>query len=1843
MEAVLARNHVESFIDLDAVADPETAWRAGQSDPIDEDIFRRAAAGDEDAAMHVANLMNATGIQAYSEKALAKSLERAKEYARGILAGAGDLLRPTFELGGASVTVEGRNGGFFLVQDGKRLGGGAHYRTLAEAEAAAAGMGAERRGGLVYFTPTNGSWSSHASALIDSPAYGYVMSDSKAAMSLKDNPFSLLRDEKADLTPDEYVERKRALYDRIRLAEAYRDGSDRSAEAEAAHKEWLAEEAVDGTDGFETAAVKAMGRAGIRRLARPNRKNESGFLFMPAALSYGGALYLPYKYLGDLTPVIEDSVETRLKDLGDELFRDPRPGLGDSWRPAARPLVAAMHRALMEVAGETASRSTETVEEAEWLARTFFNPDVYTQEGASHLVTAVTFMRGDDAAFSGGWSGVSAYYATLGLAARRVRATANSNALDSFNSLVGRLAGDPMLSPGTAASSGLVRLAEAYIPDRFKTDPGSLRDLRAEETPFTPVADITQRAAVNLETLVGLARKGIPPGGLRSTTEAGREMEAKRNTAFVQAAQALEGGGNVAVYDEDLPWLLEELYELPPAAEQALDARIEALADDPDADLGAPSVEAVWAGAQARHRSRLGLLPDGTSASMAAQTLRDYPFYVIQMARNMGLSLEVSPGDDRLREKLREIAGWWFGREGLAVPPDSEARFVSDVMEAVPPDTGREGAADGGRLMSPSQREAAEGLDHFMGALDALFGEAEESDLDAGGPADTEGEGDDKKRGQQADWASGLLRRTPEVGFFAAVMGRFFPHAQGHLAAITEALWLRQRGANGTVAPGSLMSLFDEAHWGDPETGSLVHPAFESPEAYADFLEGLPEKDDPVYGEAVAVLKTLGHKGGFVLADRLRGAYRQGIYQVTARIVPENASVGGADFRPLMRSAPASLLQDTKDGLLALARSADSSARIREASDTMRALAGKTPFLGLLEGETEPQRRERAEREIRERLADYGKVLSALLGPGNFVASGLLDPSVADRLTRGLMGGKGKTLSGLLLSAPSARFPAVTVAGYLAERVSGAIGVLTDEREPDPEVRAAAAAAELTRGDMVASLFSRAGAEPLAAVGGFNFLANEIAAMTPVPSASRTGKGLKKVSGECSGRSAFLRAFLDSGDFASMYIAAGGRESDLPYARRAVVWPDGTPVESRVNGVLRRREVSSYEYDDFYDWDSGGYESEGEAAADVEKDVPLPDPEEVKDAAEASHNTGTDPYTHALVYTMDKDTLIVNIPRAAFKSAGLSESPSYGEVVAYAAKALRTHTVNAKRASAWLAAGPSLAVPEARVAVVAPLKDGKLDKAAAEAWHGMYYYGERLGEYYRRQGFETGAGDLMSAKHILAADGPLAPLYVKGQSHPAPSDSDLAAAPDRRFIRDLLAETFTDGQGRERELDALVDLDSLKQSVLTDAAVGGVPLIEYLAENPEAADDTEVALPDGGAVMLGALKNAAGLEVRVIETDGGPAAVFTFVTDLVTQQVGAPGHGARSELRKAATNHVSDCFDLCGTPVFGPLADIQTAYLNAPAVRKAMVDDAVADLDGEEAAVLESALENGAGLGDPRIAALIGVKVAARIAKVIAPKTYGPYAVDKSPNGNIDKDTPAGVRRLHPYRAEADDPLLPDERDRTEAESAAAGGLKRVAADTRFSSTDPFTRYGLRAKPGKFAGAAEVMEAVRILAEAEARASRSGSAADYQAYLATYKNTVLDKFTDGRGGELPPGAVYNFRDLVTEIPDPRGSRLTPDPAAFREIDGTVVISGRLFMTGRTPSGNELRNEWVVRAFEPADTVVADGSRRYTYMKLSESGGKLRLVRAAVPAGMKVTRDEAAGEGSPKVERISGRD
>ena len=156
-------------------------------------------------------------------------------------------------------------------------------------------------------------------------------------------------------------------------------------------------------------------------------------------------------------------------------------------------------------------------------------------------------------------------------------------------------------------------------------------------------------------------------------------------------------------------------------------------------------------------------------------------------------------------------------------------------------------------------------------------------------------------------------------------------------------------------------------------------------------------------------------------------------------------------------------------------------------------------------------------------------------------------------------------------------------------------------------------------------------------------------------------------------------------------------------------------------------------------------------------------------------------------------------------------------------------------------------------------------------------------------------------------------------------------------------------------------------------------------------------------------------------------------------------------------------------------------------------------------------------------------------------------------------------------------------------------------------------------------------------------ASRSGSAADYQAYLATYKNTVLDKFTDGRGGELPQGAVYTFRDLVTEIRDREGPGLTPDPAAFREIDGTVVISGRLFMTGRTPSGNELRNEWVFRAFEPADTVVADGSRRYTYMKLTESGGKLRLVRAAVPAGMKVTRDEAAGEGSPKVERISGRD
>ena len=728
--------------------------------------------------------------------------------------------------------------------------------------------------------------------------------------------------------------------------------------------------------------------------------------------------------------------------------------------------------------------------------------------------------------------------------------------------------------------------------------------------------------------------------------------------------------------------------------------------------------------------------------------------------------------------------------------------------------------------------------------------------------------------------------------------------------------------------------------------------------------------------------------------------------------------------------------------------------------------------------------------------------------------------------------------------------------------------------------------------------------------GGMASFLNDAAGLEPVTAAVRVG-GRGRVSGVDQDMSAGQIELLNSPEFEAAFLAAmpekarasltpEAKASELFRARRFGLWPDGLRVFATINGI-----------------DDRGF----------------PSYEEVVDLSKRHFDSGSGEVTYVAYYNSEKTKeRLIQIPRSAIRALSGEGEPSFESVLATVSRLLGVTSVSPKRAALYLAGGASAQKDNARVALIVP-EDG----SALENLHGMGYIGsEDLGGYYRSQGY----GD--TAKVILtrSPDRDSPTLFAKGQFILA----------DREVADGARHPAEADMHRIARGFDYVTDLDSFKESALQAKVSDGRKVFEHVLSGSTGKGLT-VSMPDGTAVPLGEYLTANGVRMDRDTVNGTPVAVISFSTGLRSQYASAPAKEAKPKHNSVPVNYLTD------NPHMWEFADSQSAVRRALAKREEDAD--LADIVASLPESVQELIRAGTPLTDPAMAAVLGPKLAGRVADQYLCTMFGQQYLNRNFTGARVVEESPGVPRRNPDGSFAvSDPyrgmeLLPghlihDTRELSGEESARMNGARRRLAQTCANVGGITSRYGLRVNATAFgvdpSDHATLMQAVedRVLQLKQAERA-SLATGDISGYLSVYKELIDGAFLDWKGDEMPSGQVLSFADLVTA--DGQGNPVFDRTRLYSVSEGGdnfVFLGGMLQISGRTPSKDGRRAEFAHSVAAPAYLEPADGSQRYLAISVRPDG-TLGASKTAYPAGTLVPGREAVLVLTPEAKYLAGSD
>lgn len=877
-EAFLNSMGVVSLIHGPTEASPRAAFRAVMGLPMEVSLWEQAAgesgteAEQESARFRLIKEMM-VGVRFGDSMGWKKATNTVTDYARVLLTAQRRFLTPQFDYAGKRYGVTGAAGAYTVAStDGEALAGISTFPTMADALAAAQafrgadGTGLERRPSNIYFTPSQSFFTSNASMML-SEEFGMVRNyllQKGEGKNHADNPFMTMP----------HAEAKAKVESDLRLSALWLNrgtvplAKGTETAAEAAH---LAAFGADGKSGYEARARVSAEAAGIGRYQDPGSRGEKGWLFTPAVTSENGDLYVPYRYVGASAAIIEDAVERALERADNivvrdgkryitgGVFRDPRNL--NAYGPAAKAFMntvlqelnrivtaddAIIGKRLTDAGGEANAIAIKALrDEASYLADYMFDPRTYNLEAVSHAVAGFVFYQAD-AAIRGGTG--SAYYGTLGLIAKAVRADAA--VYGPFASLANRLAGGGMLD---ASGGALAAMIPGFVPRRFLDDTTAPRAVGEGEIGRTPVAD-AGALGVQVEASIKLARSGVTRSETSAMTEAARVAEAKRFKEKLDVEMA-KGIFN----EEDAPALLEELAKFTDLFDRAIGANlVEQFGEEGARALAyrAPKPDASEAS------------PDAPTASMSEETMGKYPAFAIALGQQWLALKPANPGDRR--NALDRIFDEWKSRDPM-LPESARAKFVESVKAAGLYREGREFRSDSESV----RREVEKGA---MDLSDLLGSE----DSDSSTPADVEGE-ESAYASFDADAMANLLAKEPTSNLFMNALYLELPGASHNKVEALRIMYTEtaKMYTKGVADTESLASLFDGGVWASD--GSL-HPALADAEAFDAWISAdRPETKTAWGATATAALKALGLEGAFDAANMLKGAYAKSIQTINVK------------------------------------------------------------------------------------------------------------------------------------------------------------------------------------------------------------------------------------------------------------------------------------------------------------------------------------------------------------------------------------------------------------------------------------------------------------------------------------------------------------------------------------------------------------------------------------------------------------------------------------------------------------------------------------------------------------------------------------------------------------------------------------------------------------------------------------------------------------------------------------------------------------------------------------------------------------------------------------------------
>jgi hypothetical protein len=1020
-ELFLNTQGVQTFLDAGTLSSVSAVHRSQSGVPMSQKLFRQAAGepgSGTDAEIEAARMRLVHEVMAGSplgsEDGIKTAMSHVAEYASVVLELNRRLLRPSYDAAdGTRYEVSG-SGTSYSITDGltgARLAGTSTYATQAEAEAAAAAIpGLTGREAEIFFTASNTVYAPLASMLLSRELPGsreYVkkhagISDGDAGTP-NANPFFFAPADEPFQTTHKRVR------EQVELARRWLDRNNAQfateAEEQAGRDAYLAALADtadgDAADGYETAARKAAEKAGIKRYGKPDARGQRGYIFAPAAISYGGALYIPYSHAGSLTGFIEDASETAIK-RDPTVFRLPN----GEYRPAAKAFILAVGSDLLSLAATLPSDSPIR-KEAEFL-HGMFDPNSQDRgdvEALSHAITAFSFFQGDYANKQNGIGG-SAYYRTLGLVARQVRA--RTEVYYGFNSLVNRLAGGGLLDGSENVLSGMTA---KLVPRRFLDDAASVRDAVGGATGDVPVADVA-RAGESLTEALEIARAGIPRSGVRAydlldLAPEARAAMAEQEQAFYKARlQSLEAGGDYL--PEDLPFVLDELAGRRDAAMREAGVGSDAVLAWEASELGVPFVPAPKSQAIGEPGE-----PEA-KASMAEDALLKYPAYAIEYAEEAirrGQVPAAQPGDQRPR--IRRVFDAWRHLDPL-LPEGVFARF--------------EAAAEAAGLLKKPAGKAG---------IAKAFADAEASgvgltdDGDAGHRAEEASDGTSQ---YDAEAGARLLESSPEATMIRLGMELKAPAAQ-HSKQKALQMFRRVSASlyrTGLADTDSLGSLFFEDAW----TDGLMHPALADEATWALWIsKPRPEDKLPLFEGLLTTLRIMPLESVFAGLDKMKGSWGRAILDVTADVGADGKATA-VMIKPRTQSGS----PEVSENLLRAAKAFRSKADYAGARAALNAEA----TLGY-EG----------------RLERLSAVADMVFGPENDISQRFRDPAVqrlTDRLTGRAEGSKAESVFTAHFVEHTARGGTKLGAGLMAVRMLNAVKLLEEGKDGE-------AMRELLRGD----------------------------------------------------------------------------------------------------------------------------------------------------------------------------------------------------------------------------------------------------------------------------------------------------------------------------------------------------------------------------------------------------------------------------------------------------------------------------------------------------------------------------------------------------------------------------------------------------------------------------------------------------------------------------------------------------------------------------------------------------------------------------------------------------------